>query len=91
MAFSLPQSARTGRFHTGTDQAGGVEEGSGGPEQPCVLAWSCRPHVGVHRGRPRGHHGCGHFQPASAGSSVCEFRMPDHHRLPGSDQAVVPD
>jgi hypothetical protein len=30
------------------------------------------------------------FQPAPAGSSVCEFRTPDRHRLPGLDQAVVP-
>jgi hypothetical protein len=30
------------------------------------------------------------FQPAPAGSNVCEFRTPDRHRLPELDQAVVP-
>jgi hypothetical protein len=30
------------------------------------------------------------FQPGPAGSSVCEFRTPDRHRLPQLDQAVVP-
>jgi hypothetical protein len=31
------------------------------------------------------------FPPAAVGSSVCWFRTPDRHRLPGPDQLVVPD
>jgi hypothetical protein len=75
------------------DQGAQPGRASQGRERP-ARSWPDRDHVGPVLpcdGEAAGGHGCGHFRPAPAGSSVCWFRTPDRHRLPRPDEAVVFD